>query len=325
MKTSLTAFDKNYDEGYVYSSYGSELHLKHVVSSVVTLRRYDQKRPVLLYCSEEHKNLLTEHDLSRLFLKIEILPEKHRSILGFKHNIQNFMPFRRNLILDSDIIWCRNPDPLWQALKPYKFTITGNQIADIFFGGPKGFSVLIDVLLRRRRKTLKHFGLSYLSRVQAGMIYTSDKNLADRVSRLSDEFYSRKKETHFISRKNEKGRSDESCEWSLAMAMSALRLQVFPWLNGFECPQLDYIKEYTEHNSDFTSVSCLYYSNKFVYDMKSLKNRNIRKLFIKILSLFPGKGDKMYVTPYCLHFGWMDQKNILNDYSEKCWNKLISE
>ncbi|MDZ7682577.1 MAG: hypothetical protein U5J63_12920 [Fodinibius sp.] len=40
------------------------------------------------------------------------------------------------------------------------------------------------------------------------------------------------------------GRSEESCEWSMAMAMSKLDLPVYPWLQGHTSPQLDYIADY---------------------------------------------------------------------------------
>jgi hypothetical protein len=232
------------------------------------------------------------------------------------------MPFQQNLFLDSDIVWCRNPDPLWTRMSTYKFTITGTQTADIFFGGHKGLFVLADVLLQRRKKTLQKFGLSYLSRVQAGMIYTSDKSLTKRVSDAAKEYFSQKDATHFVSRTAEKGRNDESCEWSLAMAMSALNLQVFNWLNGYESPQLDYISDYTSHDSEFKKVNCLYYSNRFVYDLKGIRQPVVRKVLIKLISLLPGKGDHFYVTPYCLHFGWLKEKKVLNRFSEKSWIEL---
>lgn len=322
MDQRYVSYDKNYKEGYVYNSYSSSLYLKHVVSSVMTLRRYDTVRPVALYCSYEHKKIIEKFKLTPLFSQIHILPEENRSIPGFKHNLEKFMPFQKNLFLDSDIVWCRNPDPLWTRLDSYQFTITGTQIADIFFGGHKGIFVLADVFMQRRKKTLHKFGLSFLSRVQAGMIYSSDKALTKRVSDAAKEYFSQKDETHFVSRTTEKGRNDESCEWSLAMAMAALELQVFNWLNGYESPQLDYISDYTIHDNDFKKVSCLYYSNRFVYDLKGIRQPLMRKLFIKFISLLPGKGDHFYVTPYCLHFGWLKEKKVLNRFSENSWNKL---
>lgn len=324
MDQRYVSYNEYHKEGYVYSSYGTDLYLKHVISSVMTLRRYDTERPVAIYCCREHEELLEKCKLTPLFSQIHILPEENRSIPGFKHNLEKFMPFSQNLFLDSDILWCRYPDALWTRLSTFEFTITGTQIADIFFGGHKGLYVLADVLLQRRKKTLEKFGLSYLSRVQAGMIYASNKTLVKRVSDTAKEYFSRKDETHFVSRTTEKGRDDESCEWSLAMAMSALDLQVFKWLNGFESPQLDYISDYTTHDKDFKKVSCLYYSNRFVYDLKGIQQPLIRKALIKFLSLLPGKGDCFYVTPYCLHFGWLKEKKVLNQFSEKSWKDLTA-
>jgi len=322
MDQRYVSYNKNHKEGYVYNSYRSDLYLKHVVSSIVTLRRHDTERPVAIYCCKEHKELIEHAKLTPLFSQIHILPEENRSIPEFKHNLEKFMPFHKNLFLDSDIIWCRNPDALWTRLSTYKFTITGTQTADIFFGGHKGLYVLFDLLMQKRKKTLQKFGLSFLSRVQAGMIYASDKSLTKRVSDTAKEYFSQKEETHFVSRTTEKGRNDESCEWSLAMAMSALDLQVFEWLNGFESPQLDYISDYTMHDKNFKKVHCLYYSNRFVYDLKGIRQPVIRKVLIKCISLLPGKGDHFYVTPYCLHFGWLNEKKVLNRFSEDIWNEL---
>src|SRR5690625_7204386 len=38
-------------------------YLKHVISNIVTLRRYDQSRPVALYCSENHLDLIQQSGL----------------------------------------------------------------------------------------------------------------------------------------------------------------------------------------------------------------------------------------------------------------------
>lgn len=312
------------DEGYVYSTYGNIKYLKHAVASIKTLRRYDEKRPVALFCSKKHEELLSEISAD-LFTHIFHLPEEHRSITGFKHNVYRFMPFKRNLFLDSDILWCKNPDALWEQFSAYKFTITGNQSSDLFFGAAKGFPVLKDFLLRRRKRTLRRFNLTYLSRVQSGMIYAADSELTKEVCDLAKTMLSRRGETHFRSRKEEEGRSEESCEWSFAMAMAKLKVQVMPWLNGFESPQLDFIEHYTRYDEDFKNVECLLFSNKFIYDLKGLKNRFLQKILISVFTSVPGKGDYLYVTPYCLHFGWYHQKKPLDIFSEKCWQSLIDE
>lgn len=319
-----TAIGDHTEQGYVFNSYGPKIYLKHVISNIVTLRRYDQSRPVALYCSENHLDLIKQSGLEHYFQALNILPEENRSVIGFKHNIYKFMPFKENLFLDSDILWCRNPDKLWKLLSPYRFTITGTQKADIFFGGPKGVAIALDFLLNRRKRTLEKFNLTYLSRVQAGMIYSADRDLTESVCRHAREFFSRRDETHFVSRKNEKGRKEETCEWSLAMAMSAHKLQVFPWHNGYESAQLDYFEDYTFHDEYFYDVQCLYYSNKFKNDLKALKNRRVRNFLFRLLLIVPNRGDHLYVTPYCLHFGWLHQKENLNRFSEICWDKTVN-
>lgn len=315
--------DKKAKEGYIYVSYGHPKYLKHTLASVTSLRRYDKKRPIALVCSEKQRKILEEKGLDSIFDVLYPLPEEHASIVGFKHNIHHYLFFERNLFLDSDIIWCKNPDALWVSFSPYEFTITGNLISDHFFGSAKGLGVLKDIFLGRRRKTLKRFGLTYLSRVQSGMMYSSDYTTTKKVCELASEMLSRKDETHFKSRTMEQGRTMESCEWSLAMAMSKMNIPVFPWLQGHNSPQLDYIADLTEHDEDFQYVACKYYNDEFVYSLRGLKSSWLRNFIISIVRYLPGKGDYLITTPYCIHFGWYHEKKPFNTFAEKNWQKLI--
>jgi hypothetical protein len=311
-------------EGYVYVSYGHPKYLKHTLASVTSLRRHDTKRPVALLCSQKQKDILEEKGLSSIFATIQVLPEDNCSIVGFKHNVYKFMIFERNLYLDSDIIWCKNPNSLWQSLGVFDFTITGTLVSDNFFGAAKGAGVLKDIFLGKRKRTLKKFGLSYLSRVQSGVIFARDYSQTKKVCTLASEMLDRKEETHFKSRKMEHGRSEESCEWSLAMAMSKLNNPVYPWLQGHNSAQLDYISDLTEHDEEFEYVACKYYCNDFAYSLRGLKSSTLRKLFLRILSLFPGKGDYLITTPYCLHFGWLHEKTPFYSFAESNWKQLVS-
>lgn len=309
-------------EGYVLHSYGPERYVRHAVASATTIRRHDTRRPIALYCPPQHRALLERHGLARLFSLIEPLPEAHRSIVGFKHHLHRFKPFDRALFVDADMIWCRDPDPLWQQLRAFSFTATGLEQADFFFGGPKGAGVVIDILLNRRRRTLDRFGLTYLPRVQAGMIYAQDDDHTRQVCEQAQRYLQRADETHFRSRLHE-GRREESCEWSLAMAMSRFELPIFPWLQGHNSPQLDFIEGLTAHDTDFREVACRYYSNDFVYSLRGLPAPRLRDALINLLTCLPGRGDYMDVTPYVLHFGWLHHKQPFYDFAQRTWTRLL--
>ena len=312
------------DEGYIYVSYGHPKYLQHVIASIVTLRRYDKTRPVALVCTLKHQQILEQNGIDSLFSHIAIMPEEHASIVGFKHNVHEYMFFNKNIYLDSDIVWCKSPDTLWEAFVPYKFTITGNLTSDSFFGAIKGIGVLKDVILGRRKRTLKRFGLTYLSRVQSGVIFAQDYELTQKVCKLASKMLARKHETHFRSRKKEAGRTMESCEWSLAMAMSKLNLPVYPWFKGHNSPQLDYISDLTDHDADFEYVKCTYYCDDFVFSFRGLKSSWSRNFLTRIFSVFPGKGDHLFTTPYCLHFGWYHQKDPFYGFSDRVWASLTN-
>lgn len=309
------------EEGYVYHTYGPDRYVRDAVASVLTLRRHDVSRPVALYCPRSHGETLRRYGLDTLFHYIGDLPEENRSIIGFKHHLHRFSPFERCLFVDSDMVWCRDPDPLWLQLAAFPFTATGLERADFFFGGPKGIGVAFDYIFDRRRKTMRSFGLQNLPRVQAGMIYSQDQQITREVCEMASTFLSRRAETHFRSRLNE-GRTEESCEWSLAMAMSSLKLHVFPWFQGFNSPQLDFIEGLTQYDPDFESVTCRYYTDRFVYMLRGLVNDTMRSALISLFSRFPGRGDSLEVTPFVLHFGWLHHKQPFRDYSARTWLKL---
>lgn len=309
-------------EGYVLHTYGPDRFLRHAVASVISLRRYDTKRPVALFCPKSHQIILEKFGLDQLFQDILLLPRENRSVVGFKHHLHEFMVYDRCLFLDSDMVWCRDPDPLWAQLSAFPFTATGLDRADFFFGGPKGLGVIGDVLFDRRRRTMHRFGLTSLPRVQAGMIYCQDKEYAQIVSDTATYFLDRHAETHFRSRLKE-GRSEESCEWSLAMAMSRLRLPVFPWFQGHNSPQLDFVQGLTEYDENFEEVNCRYYADRFVYSLRGLRNKPLREFLIGLFSRLPGRGDFYDVTPYVLHFGWLHHKQPFFDFASRVWSDVI--
>lgn len=311
---------KNYgQEGYIYHVYGRSEYLKHAVASALTIKRYDHSRKIALVCEEKHRTELTNAGLSGLFDVFHPIAPEHRSITGFKHNVHLYQLFEKSLFLDSDIIWCRDPEKLWNLLSAYKFTITGNLKADAFFGAAKGPRIILDLLMKKRERTLKRFGLTYLSRVQSGLMFVQDNELAQKVCELAGDMINRKDETHFQSRNQEHGRTLESCEWSLAMAMSMLNIPIFPWLQGHTSPQLDYIEDQCIHDENFDDVYCKYYTNSFIYSLRGIKNDMIRTMLINMLSVFPGYGDFMMVKPFCIHFGWLHQKQPFYEFSERIW------
>lgn len=311
-------------EGYVFHTYGSERYVRHAVASAITLRRHDTERPLALYAPPSHRTLLERYALDDLFTHIENLPPDHRSIVGFKHHLHQFKPFDRALFVDADMIWCRNPDPLWQQLQAFPFTATGLERADFFFGGPKGIGVVLDFLLQRRRRTLRRFDLTYLPRVQAGMIYAQDEACTRTVAETAASFLDQSDETHFRSRLHE-GRTEESCEWSLAMAMSRLDLPIFPWLQGHNSPQLDFIEGMTEHDPDFQNVSCRYYTTPFIYNLRGLPTAWVRDALIWLTTRIPGRDDYMDVTPFALHFGWLHHKQPFYDFADRMWARLTQQ
>lgn len=309
-------------EGYVYFCYGALRYLEHVVASVVSLRRYDRERPVALFCSERQRDELEALGLDVLFDVLEVLPEEHQSVIGFKHHLDRFMPFDRNLYIDADTIWCRDPSPLWSQLSAFGLTSTGIERADMWFGAAKNGRILLDYLLDRRRRTLRRFGLTNLPRVQSGLMFAQDAELTRLVCESARWFKLQEADTHFTSRRLETGRSEESCEWSLAMAFSLHRVPVYPWFQNHNSPQLDFVEDFARYDPDFHSVSCYYPCDRLIFSFRGVPSDRLRRWLVRLFSSLPGRGDFIWVTPYVLHFAWLRHKRPFQEFALRTWRRL---
>jgi len=279
---------------------------------------------VALYCTASHRAALEKHNLAHLFARIALLPAENQSIVGFKHHLHQFMPFERTLFVDADMVWCRSPDRLWKQLSVYPFTATGLERADPYFGGPKSLGVIWEFLRDRRQKTLKRHQLTYLPRVQAGMIYARDAVLTRTVCASAAGFLAQSEDMHFRTRFLE-GRTEESCEWSLAMAMSKHGLPVYPWRLSYDSPQLDYISSLTSHTDDFEDVVCKYYCDQFIYDIRGLQNPKVRAFCFRLATTLLRRQDYLHTTPFALHFSWLHEKSPFNAFADRTWTRLAGE
>jgi hypothetical protein len=310
-------------EGYVLASYGSEAYLRHAVASAQTIRRHDQRRPIALWCSDEHARLLAEAGLTDLFVHVEPLPPVHQSIVGVKHHVHRFVPFDRTLYADSDIVWCRNPDALWQQLAAYPFTTMGDAQADMWFGAAKNYRVAADVLLNRRARTLRRLGLTYLPRVLSALMYVSDRDRAREVCESAQRYVGLQHLTHFQSRLRESGRALESCEWSLALAMSAGGVPVFPWFRGVDSVIVDYFPHTTEHDEDFHTVHYRLWTDRKVYEMQALP-RLARRSLTAAATRLPHRSEYVVLTPPALHFGRLPFKQPFYAFADRVWEAARS-
>ena len=314
----------NTSEGYVLHTYGSERHLQRAVASAATLRRYDIHRPIALYCPRRHRQLLERHRLEELFHVIEPLPSEHRSTTGFKHHLYAFKPFQRSLYVDANVAWCRDPEPLWTRLRTYDFTALGLDRAGALFAARRGLQGFGDLLINRRDRTLRYFGLSHLPEVDTGLVYAADDALTEQVCEAAAHFLSRQGETHFRSYYGD-GNPGEACAWSLAMAFSRLEIAILPKFDAYNSPQLNFEKGTTDFDPRFDHVRCRYYSSRMRRAARGAGSTPLRNALDFLASKLPGGSDYLEVTPYTLHFGGMDRRSPFDEFTARVWSALVKQ
>ena len=106
------------------------------------------------------------------------------------------------------------------------------------------------------------------------------------------------------------------------MAMSRLELPIYLWYQGYNSPQLDYVEGMTDYNGDFERVSCHYYSDRFIYDIRGIPNQKVRNFIIGVFTRLLGRRDSLKVTPFVLHFSWLHAKQPFYDFSDRTWARL---
>ena len=107
------------------------------------------------------------------------------------------------------------------------------------------------------------------------------------------------------------------------MAMSTMRIPIFPWFQGYDSPQLDFVEGLTDFEPAFRQVVCKLYCDRVVYSLRSLASRPLRDALLTVFTSIPGKGDFMEVTPFMIHFGSLRYKQTFMDFAAWVWNDLV--
>jgi hypothetical protein len=107
--------------------------------------------------------------------------------------------------------------------------------------------------------------------------------------------------------------------------MRELDLHVFPWLQGRNSPQLDYIGALVDHDPEFEDVTYRFYTSPFVYELRGIPNETLLNTLLGVAERMPRMGEYVEFTPYVLHFGWLHQKAPFNDFAERVWARLTDE
>ena len=107
--------------------------------------------------------------------------------------------------------------------------------------------------------------------------------------------------------------------------MSHHKTPIFPWFQGHNSAQLDFIDGLTDYDPDFNNVTVDLYCDPFINSLRGIPNEKIRRRITKILSSWPGKGDLMKVTPFVIHFGWLHQKQPFYNFADRVWAQLVAD
>lgn len=66
---------------------------------------------------------------------------------------------------------------------------------------------------------------------------------------------------------------------------------------------------HVEHDEEFTTAHCVHYLDPFVRSLRGLRSPLAREALTLLLSALPGRDDYLWLTPFALHFGWLQHKS----------------
>ena len=138
--------------------------------------------------------------------------------------------FDQQIYLDSDILWCKHPNVLWKAFEPHNICAIGHPKAGGTFGYCYGKEYISNILLFKRKRTLRKFNLKGIPRISAIAIFSKNRDITASACQQARWFFTQKHLTHFNGGKNIRIDNEESCEWSMAMAWAKFHLSVIKFV-----------------------------------------------------------------------------------------------
>ncbi len=235
MSENLHSRDRKPSQGFLTIAYGSAHYKRMAQALLLSYKRFAPSSQFAVVSDEGNSPFLSEFD--------EIVEHQadFGSGLAQKLSVDKYSPFDETLFIDSDGLFYKDPEALWQIYRPQGgFGIRGFRYRSLEDGVPG---------LSDPAKTLSTLGISSVPFINSGIIYFRKSEEAERVFRRAREIATEHQRLGLLPFGGS-AFNDENV-WALAMATE--NVGMIPWSAGPAMDMYDHVSN--QHGLDISKPS----------------------------------------------------------------------
>jgi hypothetical protein len=211
-------------EGLLTLSYGGPKYIRMAQALSLSYRRHNSDRPFAIITDQA-----SAHTLRAYFDDVIIVKPEYGPSTTQKLYVDLYSPFARTLFVDSDCLFYKHPDELWNLYAHGPFSIRGWRYltGDTDYERRAPYRWVQDT-----SQFLKQNGISRFAHFNGGVFYFDRSETAKRVFVIGRSLYESREEFGFVPFKS----APISDEPAMAVAMEKCGIDMDPWdcIHGME-------------------------------------------------------------------------------------------
>ena len=205
-------------------AYGRKEYIHMAEALLRSYRRFSPDRPFAIITNEENRDRA-----SKSFDSVIILNSSYGSGVVQKLALDIYTCFSETIFVDSDCLFYKDPEILWQSYANKPFCIRGwrHVTGNTEYETKRPYEFVKDIPFFLRQLSIKQ-----LPHINSGVIYFDDSSKAHSVFQLARNIYQKREGMGFVSFKG----APINDEPALAAAMEKLNIEMYEWdpVNGME-------------------------------------------------------------------------------------------
>ena len=211
-------------EGLLTLAYGRPKYIRMAQALALSYRRYNPARPFAIITDEANAQTLSTYFDAIIIVKPEYGPGVVQKLYADKYS-----PFAKTLFVDSDCLFYKHPDELWNLYAHGPFSMRGWR----YLTGDTDYEKRTPYKwVQNTSQFLKLNGISRLAHFNGGVFYFDRSDAAVKVFSISRSVYDRRAELGFVPFKG----APINDEPAMAVAMEKCGIDMDPWdsIRGME-------------------------------------------------------------------------------------------